>query len=307
MKILIPLMLIAAMLSGCGNTAKTNLNDFEPPSTLATNPEQQKDGPQDKMIKLAFSKDGMSFISSEQIVSYQANNPDVIFDSEGRILIYYTGWIVGDRLYSSAVAISEDNGKTWIYKYLELTGGEDFTKPIDIDAFTLEDGTIRIFYPSGNPSVGTGIHYAESSDGINFEYKGAVFAPSGYTAKNPTVFQAGGLWHLYAWADNDDDQVWHLTSQNGINFTVYALTSFPINNEAATPANGIWIDDKYHLFLSTNNGKISSFRTKNGTEWMPDAGTRLSPSDKETRIIDSSAIKLSQDNYLMVYTTTEPF
>jgi hypothetical protein len=271
---------------------------------LATNPGTEQDGPQDKLLKLAASSDGMTYVSNGEIVSFQANGPDMIVDAQGRILLYYTGWILGDRLYRSAVAISQDEGKSWTYKYLELTGGDEYLKPTEIDAVLLEDGSVRIFYSSGNPSVGTGIHYAQSTDGINFTYKGVVFAPKDYTAKKPTVFQADGLWHLYASSDNDAGQVWHLTSVDGVNFDVYALTSFPVDEKPSVPSNGVWLGERYHMFLSTLDGDIRSFWTTDGNNWMPDEGTRLSKTGDEQFVADATIIPLASDRFLMVYTTT---
>ena len=111
---------LSLALSGCGLLPRGdqgNLgSDFQPPSAPASNPDPQQAGPQDRVIKIATSTDGLTYTSTGEIISYQAYEPELIEGANGEILLYYTGWILGDRLNRSAVAIS-DEGKIWVYKY----------------------------------------------------------------------------------------------------------------------------------------------------------------------------------------------
>ncbi len=303
---LLVLFISVLVVSGCGLFPKSQTplkSDFVPPVTLAPNPDPELNGPQDKMIKIATSSDGLNFKGDDEILSRQANAPGVVLDAQGRILVYYSGWIIGDRLNRPGVAVSND-GTRWIYKYLDITGDDGFSKPTDIAPVKLDDGTIRIYFTSGNPSVGSGIHYAESSNGTSFVYKGAVFAPKGASAKNPIVFQGDGLWHLYASSDDKTYPVWHLTSTDGVNFEVYALTDFPVNGKSASPSGGLWLGERYQLFLSTQDSGVTSFSTENGTDWIPDDGLRLTRSSKERYVADPTVVQLGPDRFLMVYTTT---
>ena len=308
MKYIILFILSSSLfLPGCSLFPQNNdpyaTSDFQPIDAGMSILDPEDERPLNSTLALAVSKDGLTFTSTDGWISDQAHLPDAVVDNEGRVFVYYTGWIVGDRLDRTAVAISQDEGKTWIYKYLTVTGGESYSSPHYADIVKLEDGTFRLFYTAHAIDFVEGVHYAESQDGLNFEYKGPIFVPPGYEALNSTTFKIGETWHMYAVSEEGSSALWHLTSDDGITFIVYAKTSFPMDDESVTPANGIWIEDQFHLFVSTASGEIKSWSTKNGYDWYPDDGVRLSPDGDHALVKDPSIVELKDGSRLMIYVT----
>jgi hypothetical protein len=294
-------------LPGCSFFSTSNdpyaTSNFQPIDAGVSVLDAQDERPLNSTLALAVSTDGLTFTSTDGWITDQAHLPDAIVDDEGRIFVYYTGWIVGDDLDRTAVAISQDNGETWVYKYLTVTGGESYSMPHYADIVQLDDGTFRLFYTAHALDFVEGIHYAQSQDGLNFEYKGPIFAPTGYEAQNSTTFYIDDTWHMYAVSEEGPSALWHLTSSDGVTFSVYAKTSFPMGGESVTQANGIWIEDQFHLFVSTASDDIKSWSTKNGYDWYPDDGVRLSPENGHTLAKDATIVEITNGSYLMIYTT----
>lgn len=299
------LALFLLMGVGCSTGSVPLTSDFVPIQGKATAPgniDASTEGPYERRLMTAISYDGITYTQNDAWIADQANVPDAVM-KDGTIYLYYTGWILGDRINTSAVAISGDLGETWTYKYVELTDSDPIDRVVDPDIVLLEDGTFRLFFTAGNPQ---GIHYAEGTDGITFTYKGAIFQQTNDIAIDSTTFKVGDTWHMYALSDEGVSRLWHLTSTDGTTFSVYALTSFPIDQKPAMPANGVWIDDRYHLFMSTDDGSIQSQWSKKGFDWYLQEGTRLEPVDEEAYVMDPTIIALDDGRYLMFYVTNIP-
>lgn len=301
------LLSTSLLLSGCSFPGSSNdpyvVSDFNPIQAAPSEQVPDDERPLNSTLALAISTDGFVYTRIDGWISDQAHLPDAMVDDEGRIFLYYTGWIVGSTLDRTAVAISQDDGKTWINKYLTVTGGESYSSPHYADIVKLDDGTFRLFYTAHAIDFVEGIHYAESQDGLNFVYKGSIFTPPGYEAINSTTFKIDNTWHMYAVSEEGPVALWHLTSNDGVTFAVYAKTSFPMDGESVTPANGIWIDDKFHLYVSTATGEIKSWSTKNGYDWYPDDGLRLSPDGDHSLVKDPTIVELEDGRKLMIYVT----
>lgn len=291
---------------GCAQTERLE-SDFDPQRGSATSPdgeESSQEGPFERTLKTAISSDGLSYVSNDLWISDQANVPDALMKENGDVYLYYTGWMVGDLLNTTAVAISQDNGNSWIFKYLELTGTpEGIYRVVDPDVILLPDGTVRMYFTSGNPP---GIHYAESLDGITFEYKSSIFVPSNNIAIDSTTFKIGDTWHMYALSQGGVEKLWHLTSLDGIRFSVYGITSFPNASSFLVPANGMWIDDRFYLSLFGSDGSISSSWSKNGFDWYPSDESPLEPTGDELYVKDPTMVHLKNGQYLMIYVTNTP-
>ncbi|MBI4435290.1 exo-alpha-sialidase [Candidatus Uhrbacteria bacterium] len=288
---------------GCLNAPTGLVDDFEPVRGRATTPGDRVDGPFEHRLMTAISYDGLSYTQNDTWVADQADSPDAVV-KDGTIYLYYTGWIVGDRINTTAVALSRDGGRTWVYKHLELTDAGPIDRVVYPDVVLLEDGTFRLFFTAGNPQ---GIHYAESVDGITFAYKGVVFAQSDDIAIDSTTFKVGDTWHMYAASKDGTKRLWHLTSTDGSGFTVYAMTSFPFENEPRMPGNGYWLEDRYHLYLSsTDDVSIRSTWSKKGFDWYPGEGVRLEPLETEAWVRDPAIVALENGQYLMFYVTKIP-
>ncbi|MBI5794387.1 hypothetical protein HZA87_04910 [Candidatus Uhrbacteria bacterium] len=295
------------LLSGCSFFERTDdpyaKSDFQPIQAQGSVVEDGDERPLNSTLATAISSDELTFAPTDNWITDQAHLPDAVIDKKGHIFLYYSGWIVGNDLDRTAVAISQDNGKTWVYKKLTITGGEAYSLPQAVDVVYLPEGTFRLYYTAHAIDFIGGLHYAESQDGLNFVYKGTVFVPTGYEAKNSTTFKIGDTWHLYAVSEEGPQALWHLTSSDGVAFEVYAKTSFPMDGESVLPANGTWVDDTFHLFVSTSSGTIKSWSTKNGYDWYPDDGVRLSPQDGHTLVKDPTIVELKDGSRLMIYVT----
>lgn len=296
------------LLLGVGCLPTTNLadkNDFNPIKGKATAPageDGDNEDPYERRIMTAISYDGLTYTQNGRWICDQCNVPDAVV-KDGTIYLYYTGWILGDRINTSAVAISQDGGASWTYKYLELTDAGPIDRVVDPDVVLLKDGTLRLFFTAGNPQ---GIHYAESPDGISFTYKGVVFAQTNDLAIDSTTFKVGDTWHLYALSDTGIERLWHLTSTDGETFTVYGLTSFPNDGILSMPSNGIWIEDRYYLFTFGSDGTIGSMWSKNGFDWYPSGTTHLEPLEDEAYVKDPAVVDLGDGRSLMFYVTNIP-
>lgn len=303
MKQLLSLLIVGIfVLTGCGFSG-LGASDFTPPTAPATLPRdvEPNEGPFQRELRTATSTDGVTFTDTGNWVAGQANVPDLVRVGN-TIYLYYTGWVVGDRLNASAVAISDDEGETWTYKYLEIEGNENYGTPADPDVVVLEDGTFRLYFTSGN-EIGSGIFYAEGTDGVNFEYKGVVFQPVEITAGDATVALIDGLWHMWTHSSEGVDSLFHLTSEDGLTFDVQSLTSFPADGEKPHMTdNGLWIDDTFHLFVSGPDGVVRSMRTDDGFDWYSDEGVRLDKGDREF-VKGVAMTQLKDGTWLMVYTT----
>ncbi|MBI4256623.1 hypothetical protein HY626_01035 [Candidatus Uhrbacteria bacterium] len=304
-KILIFLSLLLFAGLGCAPTTVSLADDFKPVEGKASSPtgeDSSKEGPYERRVMTAISYDGLSYTENGTWIADQAHVPDAVIKND-TIYLYYTGWIVGDHLNTSAVAISEDQGQTWTYKYVNLENAGSIDRLVDPDIVLLEDGTFRLFFTAGNPQ---GIHYAEGTDGITFAYMGSIFAQTDDIAIDSTTIKIGDTWHMYALSGEGINRLWHLTSTDGLSFTVYDLISFPNAGVPSMPSNGIWIDNKFYLFLYAADGSIGSMWTKNGFDWYPSEQTHLQPTENELYVKDPTVVQLDNGQNLMFYVTNIP-
>jgi hypothetical protein len=300
MKILLGLLSLLLFI-GLGCLPSSNLdNDFEPVRGKTSAPADSQRVPWDQKIMTAISYDGVTFIPNDQWICDQCHVPDVVF-KDGRIYLYYTGHTLGNRVDTTAVAISDNEGKTWTYKYVELEGNATSERFFNPDVILLEDGTFRLFFTGGQP---VGIHYADGTDGITFTYRGPLFSPREDVATNSTTFKINDTWHFYALSEDGAHRIWHLTSADAMIFSVYAMTSFPNNGILSVPADGVWIADRFYLYLSAPDGTIGSMWSKNGFDWYPSGETNLAPREGESFVKDPVIVDLGDGRYLMFYVTS---
>ena len=270
-------------------------------------------GPSPVRLMIATSKDGLNFTRSHKIVSDRAAVPDIIIDKNGWIYLYYCGTPVKVGMKQTNVAISKDNGTCWTFKQLKLTNFEDRSDPVDPEIQLQDDGIFRLFVTmekKGDKYPHT--YLAESTDGINFEWKGEAFNP-GSMALDPSILKIGDLWHLFCGGPNQ--QNWHATSSDGKFFNHDKLMRFEKDGLPNMMANGIAVSDGYRFYTFPNPspGKkpvINSFFTKDGQTWTADAGTRLkddiSKGLEGNYVQDPAIVRLEDGSYLMVYTTEIP-
>jgi hypothetical protein len=286
-------------------------SDFTPPRG-AIRTRDKEEGAWQKRLLTATSTDGLTFTRTNQIVTDQANVPDLVMDPRGRLYLYYSGGTVGDRSNVIAVAISDDQGKTWAFKYVEIDGGGRMAPPGDPDIRILDDGTFRLYFTAGAAGARVpNIFYAEGRDGIHFIFQGPAFAREGQVIIDSFTFPAGGLWHMYTLSETE--QLWYATSEDGKSFTAADRPRLTANGRPYLPTNEIVLDDgriRAYAFTPGNRGDIRSFLTSDGRSWEAEQGIRLAVDPEnglESDFVkDAAVIRLTNGTYLMVYVTVIP-
>jgi hypothetical protein len=278
------------------------VSDFEPPTGRAHDDVER--GPGARRLLSATSTDGLTFERTDSIISDQANVPDLV--RVGDILyLYYTAETFGDRSNGSPVALSRDDGATWIYRYLDI---EDWDGPVaDPDIIhSPRDGFTLFFTGPG------GIHRASGIDGINFDYDGLVLTyEEGPTWDSSTHNLPMGL-VMYTLGESGSPGV-HLTansSDGGQNFEPIGEVTFNHEGRAVFSPNGLIVDIGVRMygFSGRRDGGVVSFVTTDGENFRFDDGYRLQPSgDLEgDNLRGSAVVQLEDESFLMVYTADIP-
>lgn len=308
--------LLAITISSCGggedggatSDSATPTSDFTPPTGAATGPGR---GPWNNRLMVATSEDGLSFTRANRVLTDQADVPDLVVDASGRIYLYYVAWTAGDRSNVSVVAISDDSGETWAYKYLEVTSFDGYSSAVDPDVQILDDGTFRIYLTSSAPGSTAQTWYAEGSDGIHFANKGSSFAIAGTSVLDPSTIHIGSTWHIFAGGGGPTN--YHGTSVDGTSFTYVDQVTIQKDSQNCMAANGISVQGGYRFygFTATQPSSIASFFTTDGSSWTAEDGWRLEPDSSSglegaDGVKDPAVVRLANGRYLLVYVTGIP-
>ncbi|MCU0426607.1 MAG: T9SS type A sorting domain-containing protein [Candidatus Kapabacteria bacterium] len=284
------------------------VSDFTPPrGNAASSPSES---PGYFRLLTATSTDGLTFTGTGKILTDQANVADMVIDARGRLYVYYTGWTVGTQQNVTALAIFDDRGQTWYFKYVRFTGLPDpSSKPADPDIILLPDGTFRMYATTNISSTGgkIGIIYAESTDGITFQYKGtAASLPSGNLIDSNT-FLLGDTWYMCAIGIMGATH-YRFTSKDGKTFASAGEFTLSAANTNYFGSNGYATSDgRYRMFASFLPEKnVRSFITTNGTNWTLESGNRMTftgTQPEELYLKDPAVTRLSDGTYFAVVTT----
>ncbi|MSU62755.1 MAG: hypothetical protein EXS31_10225 [Pedosphaera sp.] len=281
-------------------------NDFEPP--VGRDENSPRESPGHFRLLTAWSSDGLTFTPTGQVISDQANVPDLIAGPGGAIHLYYSGGQVGDRENTLALAISTDQGKSWNFKHVEVEGG-GLKHAGDPDIVRLDDGTFRIFLTS-TVNGRHGVIYCDSPDGIHFTKRGTAFAKAGLELLDSTTFRLGATWHMLTLEGAGTTQR-HGTSSDGREFTVGEKIPFDADGESYIAANGVPVDGGYRIYgFSLPAQNFRSFISKDGRSWTAEKGVRLALDAKSSlggaQIKDPSVLRLADGSCLMVYVARLP-
>jgi hypothetical protein len=280
-------------------------SDFSPPrGGVAGGP-----GPAMCRLMIARSQDGLRFERIRKIVCDQGAVPDLVVDVRGNLYLYYTAWVVGDEINKTVVAISPDSGNSWTFRKLGLQREEGESDLVDPDVLLLDDGTFRLYTTVSYMGQYARTHYADSADGIHFARKGIAFDP-GSQALDPSAIKIGSTYHIFAGGVAGDPEAnWHGVSQDAATYRFDRTMIFRVNGYGQMMANGLAVDGdyRYYGFGNDRNGGISSFFTRDGIGWVPDADYRLL-AEVDSRLedgqpTDPAVVRLPDGSYLMVYST----
>ena len=282
------------------------VDDFQPPTGLDL--ESPAESPGRFRLLTAKSTDGLTFRPTGQIISDQANVPDMVMDTDGRIFLYYTGWEVGARKNATAVAISIDNGSTWTFKHVEFQGFGPGA-PVDPDIVLLPDGTFRMYVTTGVAGR-IGIVFAESADGFTFTQRGVAFAQPDEDVLDSTTFFFDDRWHMLVLAGQTTMQ-WYATSPDGQAFSPQEKLSFLADNSDYVAANGVTAAGGFRMYaFAVPRKNLLSFFSADGMNWVQEDGVRLQHDPNSTvegsYIKDPAVLQLADGSYLMVYVSRIP-
>lgn len=323
-RLAIPVLLLVLAGFGCSEpgatTARTVPTRAEPAVDAArANPYVPPTGadvssgvetPGRRRLMTATSSDGLTFTRTNEIVTDQANVPDMVMEDDGTIYLYFSGWEVGDRQNAMGVAVSEDQGESWAFHQVTISGGPDMTHSGDPDVVLLDDGTFRLYSTFALPKTTTqAIFYSESSDGVAFDYGGVAFQSSP-AALDSSTHLVGDAWHMYTLVGETLDS-YHATSNDGLSFERLSREAFRVRGKEVVMSNALPFDGGWRMYgFSPRDGDIRSLWSEDGTSWAEEDGTRLAldpSSELESEYVkDPAVIRLADGTYLMVYATQIP-
>lgn len=263
-----------------------------------------------RRLMTATSADGVTFARTGEIVTDQANVPDMVMDADGTLYLYFSGWEVGDRQNALGVAVSEDQGTTWTFHQVTIAGGPDMTHSGDPDVVLLEDGTFRLYSTFALPKTTTqAIFFSDSEDGIAFDYGGIAFQSSP-AALDSNTYLVGDTWHMYTLVGETIDS-YHATSDDGIAFERQSRDAFEIRGQKMVMSNVLPFEGGYRMYgFAPRAADIRSFWSTDGETWAAEDGVRLSldaSGGLESEYVkDPAVIRLEDGTYLMVYVTQIP-
>lgn len=289
-------------------TSPAKSTTFTPPTgaDLASGVET----PGRRRLMSATSTDGITFTRTDEVVADQANVPDLVMDADGTIYLYYSGWTVGNRTNAAAVAISEDQGKTWTHHQVAISAKADMTHSGDPDIVILADGTFRLYSTFNLPgSQDAGIFVADGTDGIHFVSKGVAFQAEPSAVDSNTAL-LGDTWHMWT-LTHQSMQTYHATSDDGVTFEEKEHVAYRAGREEVAMSNVLPTADGYRMYaFSPGAGDIRSLVSTDGETWTAEAGARLTldeTSGLEAEYVkDPAVIRLKDGTYLMVYVTQIP-
>lgn len=285
-------------------------------------------------ILLAKSNDALNFTRLDQVISDRASVPDLMIDKDGNIRLYYIQVACKEQNLKNTpvLAISYDQGQTWVYKRLKIEAPSQAAKckepggtppPVDPDVILMPDGSYRLYATCPNTSASqetpmTFVFFSE--DGINFKDAKPTFTPQGGRALDPVVIKIDSQWHLF----NGDEKGGTLeaVSDDGITFTEkdqFCPFKFTFNNKQKCYIIGdtLTLTDptryRIYLFGNTPDEGIKSIISDNGTDWQMEQETGqyilnidANSSTEYHELASPTVAKLKDGSYLMAYESFIP-
>jgi hypothetical protein len=283
--------------------------DFEPAVGAAASPDPnpKAEGPWTGRFMTAVSTDGLIWTKTGNIVGDQLNVPDLVYGPNGELYLYFSGYTLGKRINKTAVAISLDDGETWIFKYLEFNGFDRDMADVTVQYRDSEFWLYGTYLEENDPR---GTYLAKSTDGLHFTRVGKAFVLD-EVAMVPSVLQVNGRWHIYA-NKAQGGPIWHgVSSDDGLTFDLVEEFDMKIDGKQYFVGNGVPVDGGYRLYAYTraqSPGVIGSFFSKDGYTWESE-GIVLEvtlPALEAKFVKDPAVIQRPDETWFMVYPTDIP-
>lgn len=169
-------------------------------------------------LRIARSDTLQTWTVDDAYLIEQAATPSLTMSASGNPLLYMTAHAINGKQDGFAVSVGDPTGQTWRHCYVELKGFPAGFLGVDPDVVRLADHQYRVYLTGGlrQGERTLGIHYADSTDGITWEYGGIAFAYTDSVIDSMT-FKQGDTWHMYVLPMGGIDMI-HATSSDGKTF-----------------------------------------------------------------------------------------
>jgi len=293
--------------------------DFLPETEASASPESDPmiEGPWNGRFMTAVSRDGLTWNKTSVSLGAQLNVPDLVYGPDGTLYLYFAGYTLGEEVNKTAVAISEDDGQTWIWKYINWIDKPGANDPGDPTVLYLEDEGVFRMWATMSMSGENTAHWLDSTDGITFTYQGQAF-DVGENAIVPSVLDIGGTLHLYT-GDHPNKLTWHGVSDDKKTFEFVEKLDLQIEDDrypsgasSHFAGNAVPADNGYRMYTygrtPQDTGVIGSVFSQDGSTWESE-GVILEVDliDLETDFVkDPAVIQRPDGSWFMVYATNIP-
>ena len=313
-------------------------SDFKPPKK-ADNSQEGEEGPWVRRVLGARSVDGLHWERTEEVIVNQGDVAELVVDENRNwLFMYYYGWTVGDEQNVPAVAVSNDWGESWVYKYMtfEGFGGRNIVADPDL---LYEDGLFRLYGTVHSEEGVPQIVYGESTDGFHFVYKDVAFSAGEEPAGVASTHVVDGTYHLLSMRslgqEVEEGRHWYATSLDGISFTMVETLDFEIarfvepeeeeeleeGEEPAPEPDPIYDqyyignvapapNDLYRLYVFSPMGHpLRSYLSRDGVEWFIEEHNLLELGESKLEsgyLGDPDVAQLPDGSYFMAYSSFIP-
>ncbi len=256
--------------------------------------------PWNRPLKVCYGSDGLIF-SNTQTFQDSAGVPCLVRLSSGVLMCAFQwfrqpmGSATWDRV---AVKYSSDNGISWTEPQPIVVNGlpGNFVRPFDPTPVLTDSGKIRMYFSCGmNMILDTSIntYSAISDDGLNYTMdQGFRFSLPDRPVLDPAVVKFNNLWHLVNPISMGGTGAYHNISNDGLNFTRVVDI---VSDMSHSWIGNFMIKDSSELRFYGSGMMIWYSSSTNGGVWSDFINTNIGGGDP-------SVLKLSDTNYLMVYT-----
>ncbi len=273
-----------------------------------TQPGYGQSPPWESPLKISWSADGATF--DEPAIFQDSSGVPSVIRWRGDTLICAFQWFrlpvntpTWDRV---AVKFSYDLGLTWTQPVPITVEGlpSNYQRPFDPALAVFGGDSIRIYFssseglPMGGLSPMVNTYSAKSADGIHFTFEPdpRVDEPSNRVI-DPAVIRFNQLWHYAAPIGSPQAGAYHYISDDGVHFTAVP----PIGSDPQHNWTGNYMINSTEELRFYGNGPNGIWynTSPNGGIWNGYVQTNI-------RGGDPSAIRISQDQYLIIY-VGEPY
>ncbi len=290
-------------------------------ATLATSSRAGSVGPRngfpapaETVLRLARSKNGLTFTDAGAVFARRASAPDLVPISGGGLLAVfdYAAGADDDGSEVMALSASNDQGRSWSPgRPLEIR--DSTGKPVHGrhgDLVRMSDGRLRLFFSvspqrsgttrNGKANGATVVRSALTHDGLQYRLDPRAGTRLGGRGDlHPTVGRVGSSVHLYldgadrrkSGGDSRPNHVQHAVSDSGHRFDRQTPIRIP---DADFIGSLVPRREGVRAYVSGRDG-VRSLVSDDGENWRPEPGLRIADG------WDPAVVRLEDGSFLMLY------